>query len=80
MASMKDIHSALGANVCRRCINRWYRANLEPSDFIYADYPHPCSCCGNVQNIVVDLRNSGKLKMMLKTKNKKAANRPLLRT
>lgn len=63
---MNTIHEQLGNNVCRRCINRTFHVNLEPPDCSYAMYPSPCSACGNVHNIVIGLRRSGKLKLLLK--------------
>lgn len=66
MANMKAIHERLGNTVCRRCIRKAYQVDLEPSDCYYAMYPSACSACGEVHNIVVDLRRSGKLKLLFK--------------
>lgn len=66
MANMASIHRDLGNTVCRRCIRKRYKVNLEPSDCIYAMYPSPCSSCGFVHNIVIGLHTSGKLKLLLK--------------
>ena len=66
MVTMNTIHQVLGSTVCRRCICKRFKVNLEPSDCEYGMYPSPCSSCGNVHNIVIALRTSGKLKLLLK--------------
>ncbi len=66
MANMKSIHERLGNTVCRRCIRKAYKVALEPADCYYAMYPSACSSCGEVHNIVVDLRRSGKMKLLFK--------------
>lgn len=66
MANMDKIHRTLGDSVCRRCIARQYRVDLLPNDCWYATYPHACSSCGEIHNIVVDLRPSGKRKLFFK--------------
>ena len=55
--------------ICRRCINKEYDVELQPSDCIYAfPFPLRCSRCGEQRNIVGDLRISGKVKMILRRK------------
>lgn len=66
MANMNTIHKALGNNVCRRCIVKYYKVNLQPEDCRYAMYPDLCSHCGVIHNIVIDLNLSGKRKLMFK--------------
>lgn len=57
------IYSDLGGVVCRRCINKYYRVNLEPRDCRYEMYPHTCTSCGSVRNIVDGFNMSGKVKL-----------------
>lgn len=66
MANMNTIHRDLGNTVCRRCINKFYDVDLQPDNCVYAMYPSQCDACGNVHNIVVELRTSGKMKLMFK--------------
>ena len=66
MANMKRITEKLGTNVCRRCINKKFKVNLEPKDCRCWMYPGECSVCGEVHNIVTERSPSGKMKMLFK--------------
>ena len=66
MVNMDRIRRELGESVCRRCISGFYRVDLQPEDCWYATYPHPCDHCGQIHNIVVDLKLSGKRKLLFK--------------
>ena len=41
---------------CRSCLNQEYGLNLKPKDCLYEDYPYVCQYCGEVKNIVNDIR------------------------
>ena len=68
MGIMDKIERKYG-QICRRCINNEYNADLHPSDCLYG-YPFPirCSCCGEQRNIVTGLRISGQLKILFRKK------------
>lgn len=67
MGNGKAVFQNAGGNVCRRCINRKYHANLKKRDCVYGiGYPGVCGGCGTVQNIVTGLRLSGKIKLLFK--------------
>ena len=51
-------------NVCRRCINKKLHVNLRPENCKYFQYPSVCDVCGKNQNIVAELKLSGKFKTM----------------
>lgn len=59
---LKD--EALDDGYCRNCLNRLYGLSLVPSNCLYNAFPDECSCCKKVSNIVVKLRNSGRIKLM----------------
>lgn len=64
MVKMQEIRARFGANVCRGCINSVYGTNLLRADCLYeGPYPHVCIRCGEVKNIVADVRLSGKWKL-----------------
>jgi len=54
---------------CRRCINDILSINVEKEDCYYAMYPNQCQKCGQMRNIVEDLRWSAKYKILF-AKNK----------
>ena len=64
MISIKQIQRLYGQNVCRHCINKLTGARLERRDCVYDTYQRVCPSCELMQNIVMDLRFSGKLKLM----------------
>ena len=66
MVSMDRIHRELGEEVCRRCIAKRYNVSLLPEDCWYDTYPHPCAVCGEVHNIVIDLKRSGRRKLFFR--------------
>lgn len=68
MKTMRQIHNELGMNVCRQCINKEYNTNITRNDCCYiSDYgKQSCSCCGELRNIVVELRIKGRLKLFFK--------------
>ena len=55
----------MGKN-CRDCLNRKLGTSLEPKDCMYDLYPHVCSSCGQLRNIVVDLAIKTKMKLLFK--------------
>ena len=65
---MEQDFSPQHAHLCRRCINRQYGVNLKPRDCKYWAWQTPCAQCGNVHNIVVGLRFTGKWKMYFRRK------------
>ena len=65
---MKNTFSPQHEHICRRCINRQYGINLQSRDCKYWHWPTHCAQCGNVRNIVVGLRFSGKWKMAFRRK------------
>jgi len=66
MINIGKVYSDLGTVVCRRCINRFYKVDLEPKDCRYEVYPHTCASCGSVSHIVDGFSMSGRLKLALK--------------
>ena len=41
---------------CRECLNRKYSVKLKPKNCVYGEYPHICRECGEVRNIVDDIK------------------------
>ena len=66
MLSLSPIIKRYGTNICRRCINRRYRARLLPQDCQYALYTFVCPICDKDHHIVVGLRMSGHMKMLFR--------------
>ena len=50
-------------NHCRTCLNAHYRLRLKRRDCMYFYYPAPCVSCGQVRNIVMEIRPSGRWKL-----------------
>lgn len=46
---------------CRTCLNQIYKVKLKPKDCVYDDYPHVCSRCKEMKNIVSDIKTLKKL-------------------
>lgn len=65
MLSIAKIKDKYGDNICRRCINRKYRANLQPRDCQYG-YTYVCPVCHKMHNIVVGFNMSGHGKLLFK--------------
>ena len=65
MLSMRPIERRFGRPICRRCINKTYHVRLIKADCVYG-YLYNCPVCNEDRNIVVDLRLTGKLKMLFK--------------
>ena len=65
MLTAAKIKKQQGDYICRKCINRLYKANLEREDCLYG-YFAVCRCCGKENNIVVEFTLSGKAKLLLK--------------
>ena len=65
MLTTRRIKNKFGDNICRRCINRKYKVNLEPVDCRYG-YHYMCPCCKKVHNIVVGFSRSGRVKMLFR--------------
>lgn len=57
MFKYRYIKAELG-RVCRACLNQNHRLSLTPRDCLYDDYPHICAGCGEVKNIVSDVKLS----------------------
>lgn len=66
MLTMNRIRTKYGGNLCRRCINEAYQVQLQTNDCWYEYYPHVCPRCGEIHNIVNDLKLSAKLRLLLK--------------
>lgn len=65
MLNAEPIRRRYGDYICRRCINREYRAHLKQSDCLY-HYVAVCQLCHRTHHIVVDFTFGGKLKMLLR--------------
>ena len=67
MMTERNLFQNAKGNICRRCINKKYHTNLKRSDCLYGiGYPCVCGSCGTVQNIVIDLRLRGKIKLFFR--------------
>lgn len=66
MLTMNKIRTKYGGNLCRRCVNEAYHVQLRSHDCWYEYYPHVCPRCGEIHNIVNDLKLSAKLRLLLK--------------
>ena len=65
MAMHRRIQDKNGRYICRSCINRLYGVRLKTSDCrSWLPYPQQCPCCGERRSIVIDLRLSGRLKLL----------------
>lgn len=51
--------------MCRRCINEEYGLELMQEDCYYLPFPDICPHCGQVRNIVGDIRPVKKMKALL---------------
>ena len=61
------IRVKFGGNICRRCINEEFGANLQQADCEYKiPFPQICPRCRNVANIVTGFRMTGRLKLLAK--------------
>lgn len=49
---------------CRRCVNKEYHLKLVPQDCVYMEYKYKCEKCGDVQNIVYDIRKASRYKIL----------------
>jgi len=52
----KEFKQKVCGQWCRRCINAEYHLDLETSDCLYFHFPLECERCGEVRNIVTDIR------------------------
>ncbi len=59
---------------CRRCINRYYGISLTPDDCKYRYYTGKCLACLRPRNIVMDVKLSGRVKL-LKAKKERIPQR-----
>lgn len=66
MLSLEHIKKHQGSFICRRCINRIYKAKLQPKECLYDAFPRTCLKCGEVHNIVMGLSIAGRAKLLLK--------------
>lgn len=67
MLNLSKIYALFGGGICRRCLNRVCHVNLERTDCVYGNpYPMCCPRCGEMHNIVTDLRFTGRIKLMFK--------------
>lgn len=41
---------------CRECINKEFNMNLSRENVYIHNYPHACSCCKQVRNIVYKVK------------------------
>ena len=65
MLTVEPIRRRYGETICRTCINRQYRASLQPKDCLYG-YTYTCPRCGRIQHLVNGFTLSGKLKMLFR--------------
>ena len=65
MKRYHHINDDLG-HVCRACLNRIYKTNLQPEHCRYEEYPRICQECGEVKNIVIGITFRKKLFLLLK--------------
>ena len=65
MLTAEKIRKQQGDYICRRCINRLYKTNLERKDCLYGFFA-VCRCCDKEANIVTGFTASGKMKLILK--------------
>ena len=56
----------IGIQTILAFINDSFRSHLRHTDCFYSLFPDVCSVCGQMRNIIVGLRLSGKLKMLTK--------------
>ena len=56
LVKYKEFKRKVGGHWCRRCINAEYPLELESSDCLYFHFPLECERCGEVRNIVTDIR------------------------
>ena len=52
-------------HLCRNCLNEKHAIGLQPKDCIYAMYPEMCCRCGQMKNIVSEIRFYKRLKIRL---------------
>ncbi len=58
------LKQAMLGKCCRECLNRVYHLKLERQDCLYIRYPGKCMYCGDIKNIVEDIRWSGRIKLI----------------
>jgi len=63
MTDVRKIRARFGGSICRRCINRAYHVNLQPSECRYS-YPQRCPVCGQERNLVLDVSHTGRWKLL----------------
>lgn len=53
-------------DICRSCLNEELHIDLEPVDCYYLMYPQMCRRCGEMKNIVTDIRWRKRIRLLLK--------------
>ncbi len=79
MITKKQIVADLGMT-CRTCLNRKYHLRLETKDCVYKRYLYPCSMCGEIKHIVLDISWIAGLKLLsgyIPGKEEKSGGQPL---
>lgn len=61
----KAIEDNLGL-ICRNCMNEKFNLRLKPGDCYYTIYPSVCLSCGEVKNIVENIRFSKRMMIRFK--------------
>jgi len=61
----RDLEETVLKKTCRQCINEQYGLRLRRKDCLYFYYPSPCSCCGEIRNIVTEISARGRWKLLL---------------
>ncbi len=56
-------HEALNRS-CRECINISYNLRLQSKDCVYYHIPGKCPICGQMKNIVMDIRFTSRGKLL----------------
>lgn len=53
---------------CRTCLNQMYHMRLQSKDCNYIAYKYTCGKCGEMQNIVADIRKMSRYKVFFAKK------------
>lgn len=61
----KDLKVREFGRSCRRCINKNFGISLKPEDCVYLPYMAVCHSCGELRNIVMQVRPQMRWKLCL---------------
>lgn len=62
---LSDFRAKMLKRYCRQCINETLAIHLQREDCCYSMYQNKCHRCGDLKNIVEDLRWNAKYKVLL---------------